>query len=71
MPWSVTTWWMCSLPWAASQTFPPGKEASSSRALLVAQRFCVGEPGEPVDDGVQVDVAALRPADFARLATSA
>lgn len=42
-----------------------GQERGGGGALLIGQGFGVSEPGEPVDDGVQVDVAALRAADFA------
>jgi hypothetical protein len=38
----------------------PCEERGCGGALLVGQRFGVSQTGEAVDDGVQVDVAALR-----------
>ncbi len=37
-----------------------GEERGGGCALLVGQRLGVGESGESVDDGMQVDVAAFR-----------
>lgn len=38
----------------------PGQERGGGLALLISERLGVGESGEPVDDGVQVDIAASR-----------
>src|SRR5215212_168758 len=54
---SVTTRVMRVMPWAANQARARAQNPTGGVRGLIGQVLGVGEPGEPVDRGVQVDVA--------------